>query len=197
MVGLEEEVGVCVARLGKLWIQITRLSNTEHFCPHHIHRNLNQMKWVKNNPSLFYQRTKSCTQNAVSFAGSQWPLCLPACPGSFLLSCYVCKLHLYLWGKGWGPSSLSWTCLENRFITSSFSRRLPNMVQVPRHPCPVCIHLALHIVSIHLFIHSINMHSLPTMHRHWLLWGTQAPYTVVGGRGPYTTVSEAEGHKVP
>lgn len=157
---------MCIARSEKFYIQITRLSNTEHFCPHHIHRNMNQMKWVKNNPSLFYQRTKSCTQNALSFAGSQWPLCSSPCPGLLILSCYVCTLPLHLWGKG-----------EDRFpqaeivVSRTGLALLAFLVQTSQHGSQdTCVLFVSTWLCIELtFIHSFHKPVFVTHHAQTLV----------------------------
>lgn len=51
----------------------------------------------------------------------------------------------------------------------AISHNLPNMAQILRRPCPVCVHVAFPIVIIHLLmhelIHSRKMYSVPTGHK--------------------------------
>lgn len=76
---LEEEVDICVARLGKLYS--TYLSNSDHLSGH-IHRRMNQMKWVKNispflpkNVIVDSECSELCKFTVTTvFASAQWSI---------------------------------------------------------------------------------------------------------------------------
>lgn len=145
---LEEEADICVARLGKLCS--TYSSNSDHFYPHHIHRSMNQLKWVRNiasfspkNAVVDSECSELCKLTVTTvFASAQW---------AFTLSCCACKSPLSLWRESWRLVffELNQSSPEEVYHFQLFPNTLPNMTQIVRSPWAGCIHLALHIVTIH------------------------------------------------
>lgn len=168
---LEEEVDICVARLGKLYS--TYLSNSDHLYPHHIHRRMNQMKWVKNispflpkNVIVDSECSELCKFTVTTvFASAQWSihlvmLCLQGALVPVKWESKTCLL--------WAEQVVSKTGLSLLAIP-----RQPSQQDTDHEKSMSWLYPLSFAYSDHSFMHSVNMYLVPTMcsSHAFVVWG--------------------------
>ena len=193
--GWKRRLIICVARLGKLCS--TYSSNSDHFYPHHVHRSMNQMKWVKNiapflpkNAIVDSECSELCKLTVTTvFASAQ------------------CNIHLDMLCLQVALVPVKWdskTCLLwAEPVVSKTGLSLLAIPKQPAQPDTDCeksmswLYPFSFAYSDHSFVHSVNMYLVPSMcssHAFvvWRMKGcvNEAPVVQWGRRDPYTTVRE-------
>lgn len=101
--------------------------------------------FLPKNKILYSKFCELCRSTVTTvFASMCWVL-------HHVMLCLQVALAPVRWGVRVIFLELNWLSPEQVYHFWLFPYNLPHMARILRCPCPVCIHLALHIVTIHLF----------------------------------------------